>query len=429
MEQTDRDRLFANIIVGITNYEFSVGTFTSQGGGVAGGFQSRYSWLSEIIDYTVKADFDWAWTPRHYIRFGVENTVHQFRPGASETTVEESGVRTRSMQESPTGTLRSHELALYAEDEIQLYSNVQANVGMRLTWYAAQNKNYGSIEPRISIHARLTEKSAAKLSLVRMQQHVHLLSSGASTLPANLWIPSMDGVPPQRGYQLAAGLVRNINKGRYELTLEGYLKRMHGYATYATNAHFLESAVLKWPDLLQIGQGTAYGLEFFVQKKQGWLTGWVGYTLARATAQFEDRNRGKPFPDNYDRRHDVSVVVQAQLSESIHASTAWIYGSGYPIWAPVGRYRTRDGHPTDLVDFGPVNSARAPAYHRLDLNMQIRSKRPWGARTITVGVYNAYNRKNPFFIYPRHDGWRSGFSFRKISLLHLIPALSWKWQF
>ncbi|MCY4225629.1 MAG: hypothetical protein OXF06_12445, partial [Bacteroidetes bacterium] len=83
------------------------------------------------------------------------------------------------------------------------------------------------------------------------------------------------------------------------------------------------------------------------------------------------------------------------------------------------------------LETGPVNSARAPNYHRLDFTIHFKKQRSWAERTITLGVYNAYNRQNPMFIYPRDDDSSntSVISYHQLSLLQLIPALSLQYSF
>jgi hypothetical protein len=70
-----------------------------------------------------------------------------------------------------------------------------------------------------------------------------------------------------------------------------------------------------WQDRITQGEGKAYGLEFFLQKKTGKLSGWIGYTLAWNNRQFSDLNQGKAFPYRYDRRHDISIVAIYELSK------------------------------------------------------------------------------------------------------------------
>jgi len=67
-------------------------------------------------------------------------------------------------------------------------------------------------------------------------------------------------------------------------------------------------------------------------------------------------------------------------------------------------------------------------YHRLDLNVQYRKASKWGDHTWTVGVYNAYNRRNPFFINRTtfSDGSKQ---FVQYTLFPLWPAVSYQVRF
>ncbi len=43
-------------------------------------------------------------------------------------------------------------------------------------------------------------------------------------------------------------------------------------------------------------------IEFLLQKKEGRLTGWIGYTLSWTQMQFDSLNFGKKYYARYDRR-------------------------------------------------------------------------------------------------------------------------------
>lgn len=420
------DRLFANTLIGIMQYRFSSGT-RSLDDSADSIIKYEGSWHSEIIDWVAKIDFEYVPNPRHYVRLGAEGILHRFNPGTTQTRLEDSGRPPVSLLQTPSGVINSREMALYAEDEMQLSHALRVTAGLRFSGYAAQYSRFRSIEPRLGVNVRVTETSAIKASFARSKQYIHLLTGGGTALPKDLWIPSMDRIPPQSGYQVAAGVLKSFQDGRYQLSVEGYFKRMKGYLEYTTGADIYRSAFLDWPDILEIGTGASHGAEIFFQKKRGYLTGWAGYTWAKTTRRFEALNEGHPFPDGYDRRHDVSVVMRYQLSNTRQVSAVWVYGSGYPVWVPIGRYVS--GH-HDLLDTGPVNSARAPAYHRLDISVNFNKQRSWGERTISVGVYNAYNRKNPMFVYPRKNlTGETLISYRQLSFLQLVPAISWQWRF
>ena len=420
------DRLFANTLVGVMQYRFSSGT-RSLDESDSETIKYEGLWHSDIVDWTARVDFEYVPNSRHYVRFGAEGILHRFDPGRTQTRLEQSGRPLVSLLQAPTGDIGSREMALYAEDEMQLYHSLRVNTGIRFSGYAARGVRFASIEPRIGVNVRATENTAVKVSFARSKQYVHLLTGGGTALPTDLWIPSMDRITPQRGNQLAVGFLKGFRDGRYQVSIEGYLKRMKGHLEYRLGADRYRSAFLDWPDIVEIGTGTSRGAEIFFQKKRGRLTGWAGYTWARTTRRFESLNGGDPFPDGYDRRHDVSVVAQYQLSNTRQLSAVWVYGSGYPVWVPVGRYVTDSNH---LLDIGPVNSARAPAYHRLDISMNFKKQWSWGERTFSIGLYNAYNRKNPMFIYPQNDAsCESSVCFRQMSMLQLIPAISWQWRF
>lgn len=430
------DHLFANSLLGITQYRFR-STSESEDLDDSGRIAYENSWLSEILDWTAKIDFEYAPNPRHYLRFGAEGILHRFSPGTTQTRLDESNRPPLTLLQTPTGILPSLELALYVEDEIQVLPILQVSTGIRLSGYSAQEKQSYSIEPRFALNVRAGNHTAIKASFARSKQYIHLLTGGGAAIPTDLWIPSMERLSPQKGYQIALGIVNSIQDGRYQVSIEGYYKRMRGNIEYTLGSDRFRSAFFDWPDLVENGLGSAYGLELFIRKKHGYLRGWAGYTWARSVRQFPFLNQGQSFPDGYDRRHDISIVLQYQLSESTHISAAWIYGSGYPVWVYTGRFAVGAwsehgfGYPYSALETGPVNSARAPNYHRLDFTIHFKKQRSWAERTITLGVYNAYNRQNPMFIYPRDDDSSntSVISYHQLSLLQLIPALSLQYSF
>ena len=62
--------------------------------------------------------------------------------------------------------------------------------------------------------------------------------------------------------------------------------------------------------------GNSYGGEVLIQKKKGKTTGWIGYTLSWSNRRFDDINSGNWYPFTYDRRHDVSFVLNQKLMTS-----------------------------------------------------------------------------------------------------------------
>lgn len=432
------DKLFANSLIGITQYRFASNTYSLDTPEDNISTEFDRSWYSEIVDWTGKIDFEYIPNTRHYVRFGLEGILHRFNPGTTHTRLNQSDRLPLNLLQTPAGALRSWQGAFYAEDDIQLHRTLRLSAGIRLGIYSANGSHFRSIEPRLGINIQVGERTALKASFAQSKQYVHLLGGGGLAFPTDLWIPAMDRIPPQSGYQVATGIRQTYQDGLYTVSVEGYLKRMKGHIEYKVGSNRFRAALLDWPDLVTIGTGKSHGAELFIQKRKGQLTGWIGYTWAQTTRRFASLNQGQSFPDGYDRRHDISVVMQYRFSRTRILSVVWIYGSGYPVWVPAGRYVGSGGfglnpeytYPNHLVEPGPVNTARAPNYHRADISMQFRKERYWGGRTISVGLYNVYNRKNPMFVYPKREATgQSIISFRQLSLLQLIPAISWEWHF
>ncbi len=272
-----------------------------------------------------------------------------------------------------------------------------------------------------------------------MKQYIHLLTNAGIGLPTDLWLPATAEVPPQTAHQVALGVTRTIGP-RYEVSVEGYVKWMDDLVEYREGASFFNTAFDDWEQQLTSGSGRAYGLEVFLQRKTGRTTGWVGYTLAWSDRQFDALNGGARFPYRYDRRHDVSVVLNHRLSDRIELAATWVYGTGPALTLPVGRFPAFPNDPAfdngffysyEVDDFGERGSFRMPAYHRLDVGFNFHKQTQWGERTLTLGAYNAYNRKNPFFITlgEEYDGQTARPVFKQVSLFPVIPAISYRFKF
>ena len=82
------------------------------------------------------------------------------------------------------------------------------------------------------------------------------------------------------------------------------------------------------------------------------------------------------------------------------------------------------------------NNYRMASYHRLDIGANFHKKKRWGERTWSIGAYNAYNRKNPYYIYfedqntYNSDGTYTSESVAKqVSLFPVIPSISYHFKF
>jgi len=382
-------------------------------------------YVSGIRDYALKADFDFLPTPNHFIKFGAQGMRHRFTPGVFSY---------RSTQ-NPDTTLGSRpiyasEFYAYAEDDIQFSRRLKVNIGVHASLFNVNLRTYHSVQPRISARFLLTDDLSLKASYAQMTQYLHLLTNAGLGLPTDLWVPTTPDVGPENSYLSSAGFAYNL-WNLYEFSIEAYYKTMKGLIEYKDGASYADIEN-DWQKKIAKGTGETYGSEFFFHKKTGKFNGWAGYTLSWNYRTFPEINDGKRYFYKYDRRHDIEFVLAYQINDMKELSLTWVYGTGNAIslanasyWA-MGTNGMQSPEPIDYYE--GRNNYRMRAYHRLDLSYTRKKKTKYGERSWSYSVYNAYSRRNPFFMDIGYD--KNGHKkFIQYSLFPIIPSLAFHFKF
>ncbi len=430
------DKLFLNTHLTYSRYQFNIRNEqenrVSLPGGGTGKETFALHYLSNIRDWTLKSDLDFVPSPDHYLRAGGQAIWHQFRPGA--LTVKDRPLDAAGTDQVTGTRTVGVEMGLYAEDDWRLTERLKVNVGLRLNAFAVENELLPSVEPRLAARYFLTDQWALKGAYARTTQFIHLLTNSGIGLPTDLWVPATPTVKPQRAHQISLGLARTFQRDGedYEVTFETYYKPMQNLIEYQEGASFLGNTDSDWQTKITSGRGWAYGGEVLVQKKTGRTTGWLGYTLAWSNRRFEELNQGKKFPYKYDRRHDISLVVIHEFTPAVRLSGTFVYGTGNATTLSRGNYTLGGFQVYD--DYGPRNSFRMRAYHRMDLDLSFTKKKKWGEIVNSISLYNAYSRRNPYFIYfdAGYDNGNGGGekpSYKQVSLFPIIPSFSKSFKF
>ena len=436
------DKLFANTTATFSKYRIDIlteseSTFES----VTETYAAKY--FSGIEDLGAKIDFDFIPSPNHYIRFGVSATNHRYEPGALTLNA--------AFEEEKFDTLvgsqnaHSTEFAAYLEDDFR-WGALKANIGIHASGFKVGDEFYTSVQPRLGMRYLLNNDISLKASFSTMTQFINLLANESFSLPTDLWVPSTERIKPQQSWQTAIGVAKTF-ADQYEVSIEGYYKQMKNVLSYKEGASFLFGLENDWQDKVTQGDGEAYGIEFFIQKKKGKTTGWLGYTLSWNNRQFDEINGGRTFPFRYDRRHDISLVVSHQLSNKITLSGAWVYGTGNAVTLNTFRYPIDvyyNGNPNqpfvnyaDVESGGQKNAFRMSSYHRLDVSISFNKKREKFERSWVIGAYNAYYHRNPYYmlsdenqeIDPVTGEFTSKRVFKEVSILPIIPSISYQFKF
>ena len=117
----------------------------------------------------------------------------------------------------------------------------------------------------------------------------------------------------------------------------------------------------------------------------------------------------------------------------------WVYGTGNAITLAKEKYlpyneKTIYNYYQDIQYIGKRNNFRMPAYHRLDVGVNFHKQKKWGQRTWSIGLYNAYNRQNPFFVYFSTEYYDTIVNngkkvLKQVSLFPIIPSISYSFKF
>lgn len=425
------NKLFSNVNLTYSKYQFLTGVdIENTQGSSTNNFSLKY--FSGIQDWSGKVNFDYVPSPNHYVKFGGAGILHTFTPGALQFKMAAANFNFDTLFTNKVG---ASEYSFYVEDDIRIGNRMKTNIGIHYAGFIVNQKQYFSMQPRIAARYLLNRDWAIKGSYADMTQYIHLLTNAGIGLPTDLWVPVTEKVKPQQSRQGALGVAKTIFNNAYECSIEGYYKTMTNIIEYADGASFLNPNS-NWQNKIEVGNGWAYGTEFFLQKKKGKTNGWIGYTLSWNNRQFPNVNFGKVYPYKYDRRHDISIVVSHQFTDNIQLAVTWVYGTGNALTVPVANYRANNlgsqlglavtGNNIQLYD--SKNSFRMDAYHRLDIGCNLKKKTSWGERTWNLSVYNAYSRYNPYFLYFGNDKQGNPAAFQ-ISLFPLIPSVSYSFKF
>ncbi|MEL6864050.1 MAG: TonB-dependent receptor [Bacteroidota bacterium] len=446
------NKLFSNTTLTFSRYQFDTGVsdktqYENNGETLKEEFSLQY--LSGIRDFAGKIDFDYVPNPNHFIRFGVSGIQHRFDPGEFNLDVlvqdelEEDYTLDTLLGQS---AIDAQEYALYVEDDMRIGDILKINAGLHFSGFNVKGKHYTSLQPRLSMRVLLPGDVALKGSFSTMRQYVQLLTNEGVGLPTDLWLPTTARVKPQDAWQAALGFAKTFRK-QYEISIEGYYKEMTNLLSYKEGASLFQ--LDDWQDRIVQGDGKSYGAEFFLQKKRGRLTGWIGYTLSWTTRQFDDINFGRTYPFKYDRRHDFSIVASYKFNERISASATWVYGTGNAVTLAnstyTGLYRGADfNNPLNAFHsqfegeyYADRNNFRMRSYHRLDVGIDFTKKWSRFQRTWNIGAYNAYSNNNPFFLYVETDFvydnsgnlLETKRNLKQASLFPFIPSISYRFEF
>ena len=281
----------------------------------------------------------------------------------------------------PEGTAYS----FYVADRIQIIDPLVIELGLR--WDRQTWLGDDQVSPRVNLLYSLGDHTALRAAWGSFYQSQRLNE-----------LQVEDGVEDFYPAQLANHWLFSIEHAfspSLASRLEIYRKDLSNLRPRYEN---LFSPIQLFPEaeadrvLVDPDQGLVRGLEIVFKGSPGPKFSWWGsFVLARAEDEFD----GEWQPRSWDQEVAVTLGVNFNLPRRWSLSLAGVYHTGWPTTPVTGEVVvTEDGEEEVEPIVGTRNSARYPAYARLDLRVSKLFPTVRGGWTVFLEVINLTNRRN-----------------------------------
>jgi len=425
-KHTITNKLYFNLVAGLSDYRYNVSESDTARPWEA------YKISSSLHYKNLKWNFSWFPKDKHAVEFGINSALYTIKPGALDPMNSETIINPIIINQE-----KAIESALYITDDITISPELTIDLGLRYSLYTylgpnkvytyqqglpetsasiidstmyGNNKSigtYSGLEPRLSFRFNISDKSSLKFSYNRIHQYINLVSNTAVMTPSDVWKLSSPDLKPLICDHWAFGYFQNFKNNSIETSVEVYYKNLKNAIDYKNGAQILLNPYLE-TDLLNV-RGMNYGIEVYLKKNSGMLTGWASYTFSRSLQrtsglfEVEKINNNQTFPSSFDRPHNLIINLNYHISRRWRFGSTFIYSTGRPVTLPEYKFGYHD---YQLLYYSDRNAYRLPDYHRLDVSItldeSIRIKKKWKG-SWTFSVVNLYGRKNAYSVFYKKE--------------------------
>lgn len=431
-------RLFLNTIVTYSLFRYTIEDSRQMIDQDGISNTESYKGNSTIKDLAVNLQATWYATSSQRFSIGTHMATATFTPTELIST------NTQNLAGNiivPADKFQSNEFIFFAEDEVKINNRWIIRPGLHFANWFSERFNYSSIQPRFYTSYKLASSHSIYASYGQMAQFLHLISNNTYGLPTDFWLPSSDKIEPEESSLVTLGYTGKPVKNLW-YNIEGYYKDIKNTTTYNMGKNLFDNS-LKWDEKIIQGTGWSYGAEVSLKQKIKTLTFSAAYTLSWTWRKYAQLNGGEAFPYRFDRRHNIKATLQYQPSDKFDVAASWTFMSGEAITLPDQIYPDFDNNLLITPSTGTSsanytynyvkwNNYRLPAIHRLDIGLNFnKKKRKHYERTWSLGVFNAYGRKNIMYVDLQNDPTDGGNEFRLkgMSILRFIPYITYRLRF
>lgn len=367
---------------------------------------------NQLNDLTMRIDNDFYLDQWNKFGFGLQLTQQNI-----DYSLMQNGDLVLDTENEATTT------TVYLEDEIAL-DFLTITPGIRMSHYSINDEVY--IEPRLSMMYELNDTTQLRAAFG--DYHQFALSVSRQSIeegPRNFWtLADGDTVPVSKARHFILGATRDI--GDYSANIELFHKEYKDLSEFTeqirpTRAEDGRGAILTLEQEFHTGDGTASGIELFLQKNVGDFTGWAGYTYSEVEYDFPTVSDTPYFADQ-DTSHEFKAVLMYSWRGWDFAST-FIYATGRPYTEVLGV--AEDTFPP-AYEVGEKNAERYEAYHRLDLSATYNFELLGSQGQVGLSLFNVYDRENEW--YSEYDIVENEILETQVNFRGFTPSLFVSWN-
>lgn len=396
--------------------------------------------LSNMIDASIKYSADISVKKNIDLQWGAGISNLFFNP--SRVLYKSEDVE---LNQATVPASRATNYGLFSEAKMDL-DRLFLTIGIRFTYFNNQELSFYTGEPRINVAYDFGKNFSLKFSYSKMSQPLHQLANTGLGIPFNFWVNSTTKLRPELSDNLAINFSRKwrVNTKDINISIEPYFKKFRNTILFKdgfSSNTFANTSLIpeNWSEVLTIGEGKSYGVEFMAEFRIPELRGWVTYTYSRVKALYPELNGGRIFNGMQDIPNQITLFGNYEITSKWALNLTWVFNTGRPLTissssfgGPLFDYATGSVLSSNIQYQMQLpterNAFRMKNYHRLDISLSKRIKlfKKFDG-VLDFGFYNLYNRRNPFYYYlkPETDiGGNTRVSLKSVSIFPILPQFS-----
>ena len=390
------------------------------------------NWRSICWNTKLKLDFSHYVNDHVSLKYGLLGSYYSLEPfdlspDDIETTYKASRIHAQ--------TIMNH--GIYADQTWEFGARLMLDLGARLNVHSGPTDYVNSGDSIIvypewnaTFNYKATDKLMLKLNASSKSQPLHQMQVSSYGITINRWMPANARFQPEHSLNFSVSANCEINEW-LSASADIYYRQLKNLIETMQEMRLVYE--INPEKYAKHSSANVTGCELSATATFDNLKMLVSYDYTDSRWLTQGLNGGKDYPASFIRKHTARITGTYALNEFMRISASWQIASGIPYTAAVGKYVV-DGKTTLQFDDNQINTMHLPSYNRLDISMNIETRknkiRRWKSYW-DFAIYNVYARKNPlgvaYFTTDENKEYvlKPGYYY----FYQFVPSISYRFRF